>query len=493
MFERQIAQTIQRITSEILKERPRISLQEILESEQIPERLKPFFVTEVEWWLYNDSLAREANKRFDFAHTELSALVSYLEQVQTRHARFDREEFLGVLDSAVKLTYNFLCRPQTTLKWYIFRGQPVKPLREVTLRFGAFTDYEYFRTVFQEWVERKCTERPTFDSISANEFERVIRRTDDQILLNCTVEDLLEIMNPIFEFLGEEDRLLVPVDALVIYFDDKNIKKLVDQLEHYRDRSGDMIGRDDFVVLLDELLNSSEGEPEADFSSVYQNDELDDVVRQHLEVASRPGSVGETPYGDEGFPPPPEPPPKTPDFIEEFDLELHEREDWNVSQQVAEALTDVPSEVVPEDIDLEIDDIGDFDAQAIVLPEEAIALETQGDGIVSEASLSQTTNGAKPTNGSATSNGSSSTNGSVSRDIRGYIDPVLERKVVKKIFHRDRPAYESALDKINQVDNWKAAFQVIDEIFIKHEIDPYSRTAIRFTDSVYGRFVPSRS
>lgn len=287
MFERVIAQTIQKITTETLNERAVIPLLDILQDARIPARLKPFFETEVHWWLYNEALARAANKRFDYEHPELASLLNYIDQVQFRHARFEREEFLAVLDSAVKLVYNYLCRPQTTLKWYIFRGQPVKPLNEVLLRFGAFVDYPYFPNVFSEWVERKRAERPTFDAISATEFERVVRRVDDQILLNCTVEGLLEMMDPLFEFIGEGDDQLVPIDALVIFFDDKNIKKLVDQLEAHRDRGLEVVGREGFVALLDELLSTSDDEEEADFSSVYQNDALDEVVRQHLQGSSR--------------------------------------------------------------------------------------------------------------------------------------------------------------------------------------------------------------
>ena len=33
-------------------------------------------------------------------------------------------------------------------------------------------------------------------------------------------------MNPIFEFIGEGEALQVPIDSLIIFFDDKNIKKL---------------------------------------------------------------------------------------------------------------------------------------------------------------------------------------------------------------------------------------------------------------------------
>ncbi|MBS1913455.1 MAG: hypothetical protein JST22_15820 [Bacteroidetes bacterium] len=701
MFERVIAQTIQKITTETLQDRAVIPLLDILQDTRIPARIKPFFETEVHWWLYNEALARAANKRFDYDHPELAALLNYIEQVQFRHARFEREEFTAVLDSAVKLTYNYLCRPQTTLKWYIFRGQPVKPLNEVLLRFSAFVDYPYFRDVFTDWVDRKRTERPTFDAISATEFERVIRRIDDQILLNCTVEGLLEMMEPLFDFIGEGTDQLTPVDALVIFFDDKNIKKLVDQLEEYHNGGGHAVGREGFVVLLDELLSSTDDEPEADFSSVYQNDALDDVVREHLR-----GGAGEA-GGGYSFTPPeyespsgyqPEPAsastgaaaaearqqaPEVPGDVHDFPTEpaspivppaagpLHDAElpgaadgvaPDNVSMEVAPANPapqpepvfhgDVPARMASANASgrtdmLSYHEAADFEAAPPELPAidttehvaapvpevygdvsesrehagasssmeigepdtradagpahevetgpegapilhartwhagtviaserevqydfdddeempgersddiledvpaagaEVVAdVETEGpidwddaDELVPSArrimanrtegepedevdssmlvaeddedddddemglrsfDATSITEGLRAIEfaGAAAGVGTGDLPASGMApeglpDVRRCIDPALERKVVKKIFKKRRSEYDAVLDRLNSTTTWREASHILDEAFIRNEVDPYMRTAIRFTDSVYGRYLPA--
>jgi len=591
MFERVISQTIQRITRETLRDRSIISLQEIEESASIPDRFKPYFQTEVQWWIHNERLSRDASRRFNYSHPELASLLTYLEQVQARHAQFEREDFLIVLDSAVKLTYNYICRPQTTLKWYIFRGQPVKPLNEVTLRLHAFTDYDYFRTVFLEWVDRKRTDRSTLDAISSAEFERVVRRTDDQILLNCTIEDLLEIMEPLFAFLGEGERHVVPVDALVIFFDDKNIKRLVEQLEAYRDNRNATISKDEFVVLIDEILSSAEGEPEADFSGVYQNDALDDVVREHLETAQREyehqivvpdnavsvttptvpgmelrvssGSV-ETPAHtswpantNHGSPPPSHVHESDVDEPAADDVFADDPEAWidaddphpipSVSAPRAQSTldddttddpwnsVDEPSdELAEEEIDFELeDDFRPADVPAFEVPGSIVAEDqstrigltfpaangthvTEALPLGGQAAPAEhrdapiTSRGVQPgsvpgdagNEGGAISSPKSTAGSSVSAAdvplssvdnvLKGMLDPSLERKVIKKIFNRDRSQYDAAIARLQNAENWKAACQVLDDIFIAHDVDPYSRTAIRFTDSIYGRYIPGR-
>ncbi|HVK39137.1 MAG TPA: hypothetical protein VNA88_11425 [Candidatus Kapabacteria bacterium] len=675
MFERVITQTIQRISSDVLRDRQSVPLIEILEDERIPSRFKPFFATEVRWWLYNDALARSANKRFDVAHPEVASLLDYLEQVMFRHARFEHDEFVSTLDGAVKLTFNYLCRPQTTLKWYIFRGQPVKPLSEVMLRFESFLDYEYIGNVFAEWVERKVRERATFEAISATEFERIIRRIDDQILLSCTVDELLGLLDPIFDFIGEGDERNVPLDALIIFFDDKNIARLVDHLERYRE-SDPLVSRARFVGILEELLTSAEENPEADFSSVYQNDELDDIVQRHLEaegklapnppapdVAAQPiavdsiaenpiadepvaadfiaanpivdepvaaDSIAENPIADESLADAPivdeptadhsieenpiadEPiaeelivdesadadlqtdaPPleeQTIDeliaaesiaeerFAEEADanekatgsgstpsssgasrgaipdeaiaddptIDESDSDDWSLDDEPSEEVDDedliigddfvavrLPAESTEDadDIpDIEFDDeddpwdvseptrdeekdaapIGDEPTddkpstdEPFAEPSDSVENEpdivehanvgwsplTDADRVGEPASIDDVVSTLEASAAGVDEVAANAPSGAPALQPIG-LDPMLERKVLKKVFNRDRAAYDEAMARLSTAETWRQASQVLDELFIRFDVDPYSRTALRFTDSIYTRYVP---
>jgi hypothetical protein len=538
MFERVITQTIQRISSEVLRDRQSVPLTEILEDERIPSRFKPFFATEVRWWLYNDALARGANKRFDFAHPELASLLDYLEQVMFRHARFEHDEFVSTLDGAVKLTFNYLCRPQTTLKWYIFRGQPVKPLSEVMLRFESFLDYEYIGNVFAEWVDQKVRERATFEAISATEFERIIRRIDDQILLSCTVDELLGLLDPIFDFIGEGEEQNVPLDALIIFFDDKNIARLVDHLDRYRQPNA-TVSRARFVGILEELLTSAEENPEADFSSVYQNDELDDIVRRHLEAdgkfASQPhdGSEPDSPSGEPPLeepreePPPAMPPVEEPPVeeppVEEPPVEEPPVEEPSVEEPpvdeppVVESSRSEPSPEPPRE-EPPTDATANGDPPDVTTTPRSSALTTplhapesgtteSFEGMVGRdkgdvATVPVSINDASaiddvvsrleesPADLDDVADAADVTDPMPPASFESGLDPMLERKVLKKVFHRDRGAYEEAMRRLAVAETWRDARQILDEVFIRYDVDPYSRTTIRFADSIHARYVP---
>lgn len=636
MFEQEINETIQRITRDVLQDRTLVPLAEILEDERIPDRFKAFFETEARWWIYTESVARTRDRRFDFSHPELESLLNYMEQIQVRHARFERDDFLAVLDSAVKLTYNYLCRPQTTLKWYVFRGEPTKPLGETLLRMDAFLDYPYFRTVFREWVDRKKEERATFDTISAKEFERIVRRIDDQILLSCTIDDLLGLMNPLFEFVGKGDARSVPVEAMIVFFDDKNIHKLVEFLEH--ERSGRThITQDSFVLLMEELLNNSEEEPDADFSTVYQDDALDQVVREHLESGSMDDdearqvaeNAAEAPSGgivlgagddaeenfmqDPGYPenepaPPvrdeeqsfgsaetaPEPTDEVDVFGQDFaegsmtdllqesylahseeeskeslfgesaysagssqptersvsDMDIAESDRNQVDEYTTvseseydpnedhEPLFDFQNEQTeageeddemgpdymggtlddvsdePEELDVYIadeDEVADIEAGEMLreeflgddADEEVMVEEMEDDEDEDEEVDDQypddldeepdTDDGEEEDFPEEQEYQHDTPVNDRLNQVEAHIDAMLERKVLKKIFNRNRDEYETALARLNEATTWREASRILDELFIRYDVDPYSRIAIRFTDSVYGRYLASVS
>ncbi len=75
-------------------------------------------------------------------------------------------------------------------------------------------------------------------------------------------------------------------------------------------------------------------------------------------------------------------------------------------------------------------------------------------------------------------------------DLNLFFDEKTREKFIKKIFKRDADKFYSAIEKLNEIDNWKEASAFIDSIFVQNDIDPYSDEAVEFTDLVYRRYFP---
>ncbi|MBA4311511.1 MAG: hypothetical protein C0417_02665 [Chlorobiaceae bacterium] len=63
-----------------------------------------------------------------------------------------------------------------------------------------------------------------------------------------------------------------------------------------------------------------------------------------------------------------------------------------------------------------------------------------------------------------------------------------KRKFVKKIFSHNEKAYLSLLNTLTKQTSWKQASKLIDEIFIKHEVYPYSSEATKFIEIISEQF-----
>lgn len=75
-------------------------------------------------------------------------------------------------------------------------------------------------------------------------------------------------------------------------------------------------------------------------------------------------------------------------------------------------------------------------------------------------------------------------------DLTSYISPKQRKKFVKKVFHKKEPQYQEIITALNKTPNWKQASNIIDEFFMKMNINPYSRDALEFSDLMYNRYFP---
>ena len=76
------------------------------------------------------------------------------------------------------------------------------------------------------------------------------------------------------------------------------------------------------------------------------------------------------------------------------------------------------------------------------------------------------------------------------RDVHELFSKVDVKRFTKSIFHKDDVAFRTALDDLNRFMVWDDASHFLDDLFVLHNIDPFSKEAVDFTDRVYARFFP---
>ncbi|MCI0698252.1 hypothetical protein L0337_40375 [candidate division KSB1 bacterium] len=68
------------------------------------------------------------------------------------------------------------------------------------------------------------------------------------------------------------------------------------------------------------------------------------------------------------------------------------------------------------------------------------------------------------------------------------VDEKSRRDFIKKIFHKDLEAYLAFIERLETMQTWKEAKAYLDHEFQQRRVNPYSREAVRLSDTVFSRY-----
>lgn len=266
MFEKELERARKALRQQLASSAPYIPLSAILTNGAVHPAYRTYFGAEVAWWVYEERAIRTANPRFDTSETQFRELFARLDASYVKTARFDQEELTAAIDAVAKTRLNYLCRPRTTLKWFIFRGEPTKPLHEVLLRLSYFHDYAYLTDGIRAWANARGADgSPSFEILSIIEFERVVEKVDNEAILDLTQQEFVQMLEPMFEFFAEHNPDLppevVPTEAVIIFLDDKGAIPISQALERllYREELR-LLSRSKFIDVVDQVIQEIESQ-----------------------------------------------------------------------------------------------------------------------------------------------------------------------------------------------------------------------------------------
>ncbi len=257
VFEREIALELQRLEALVAVPEPSVALPLLRQLLQHEPAYLCYLQAEAQWQLYEERVRRLHHPLFPYSDTPLQPLLQELDSYLLQHARFPQAELHALLEAAVKVRLNFLCRPRTTLKYFVFRGEPVKPLQEVWLRLDYFADYSYLTDALRQLLP---SAEPTA-LLPVVEFERLLQQADD-VVLELTPGQFWQLITPLRQFFASTPDVpadAVPTAALIILLDDKGIRYLAQQLEELLQRNRvRFLSHDLFLRLVEQLLQELE-------------------------------------------------------------------------------------------------------------------------------------------------------------------------------------------------------------------------------------------
>ncbi|MBI2793972.1 MAG: hypothetical protein HYX66_04885 [Ignavibacteria bacterium] len=266
MFEKELDRERKGLKSLISLSEPYVKIEAITATDSVHPAYRAYFEAEVAWWIHEERAIRTSNPRFDTASSRVRDLAQKLDAEFVKNARFDHEELSATIDAAVRTRLNFLCRPRTTLKWFVYRGEPTKPIQEVLLRLGFFYDYSYLTDGIRSWARsRSPNDSGSFEILSIIEFERIVEKVDNDGILDLSQDEFVSLLTPLYEFFSSAAPDIppetVPTEAVIIFLDDKGAIPISQALERMLYREDlKYLTRSKFLDVIDEVIRGLESE-----------------------------------------------------------------------------------------------------------------------------------------------------------------------------------------------------------------------------------------
>lgn len=284
MFEQYIERTVQLLWDSLGNERRYVYLKEILDNADVPLAYKSFFAAEAAWWVYEEESALRNHPNFDLCTSELEPLMEQYFAALYNNARFDLPTLKAMVESAVNSRFNYVCRPRTTLKWFVFRGEPTRSLREIILRQNYLFDYPYLKDSLNKWLKSIGSDHSGSNIVSLIEYMHAVEDLDNENIFDFSLNQFIELLSSLFAVFNPDaevidDKSEIPIEAFLIFLDDKGIIRIPEKLDLLRKNGVKNLVKKQIVGIISEVLEESDGV--ADVSN--QSDVFIDVAPEELD------------------------------------------------------------------------------------------------------------------------------------------------------------------------------------------------------------------
>ncbi|MBI2619186.1 MAG: hypothetical protein HYW57_03815 [Ignavibacteriales bacterium] len=240
IFESEIVTIMNTVRVRTIGESDAIKLKEILAAD-IHSAIKAYFKAEVERMLLQERAKEVRSGRFTYGLPEVVGLQRQIDLLLINHYEFNQQEFESLLDEAVHFQFNFLCRPRWTLQEFLFENRRAVPTSEILRKLRYCVEYRYFAEIFRRYViDRGLAE------IGYEEFRRLMEKIDMEVVSRHSSTELARLLKPMVEFVEvgipdtrmSEAGPLLPMNAAIVFFEDKGMHDIQSKLEFERDSNG---------------------------------------------------------------------------------------------------------------------------------------------------------------------------------------------------------------------------------------------------------------
>jgi len=240
IFETEIEMIINSVRSGTIGEAESIRLKDLLAA-NIHQAIKAYFKARVEQLLQHERQLEVRSKKLPYTLPEVLRLQEQIDLLLVYNYEFGQHDFEAMLDHAVHFQFNFLCRPQWTLLSFIFENQRRRSTSEIERKLKYCVDYAYYVEIIKRYIQDRGLAELTYE-----EFSSLLERIDQEIVARHSSVELALMARPMLRFIeaalplpaGSPGEAHIPINAAIVFFEDKKLNAIKERLEAERDSNG---------------------------------------------------------------------------------------------------------------------------------------------------------------------------------------------------------------------------------------------------------------
>jgi hypothetical protein len=274
------------VRSRTIGEAESIRLKDILGANLHPA-VKAYFRARVQQMLQQERQTEVRSKKFPYSLREVVRLQEQIDLLLVHNYVFGQHDFALMLDHAVHFQFNFLCRPQWTLLNFIFENQRRRPTSDIRRKLRYCVDYSYYAEIIKRFIEDRGLAELTYE-----EFTDLVQKIDQEIVSRHSSIELALMTRPILRFIASADLMpgqektepRIPINAAIVFFEDKKLIDIKERLESERDRNeiADLSLRQ--LANLIEKVTTKNEDAEVDFPELLPKTKPEEPVVKSVEI-----------------------------------------------------------------------------------------------------------------------------------------------------------------------------------------------------------------
>lgn len=459
---------------------------ELFNSDINPAILK-FVSADVDYKIYEDRKRLLSQSSFNYTGSKIAGYFNLIGKEIKKSTKITYHDIKDIINQAVAFNIDYTIIPYESLINLFFDKKQEIKAEALKLKLNYIYYYPHIKEILSTYIDKK-----NVSVLTSSAVKKILSEINDQILANApesAVEDAINTMTDFYN-IGNTGSQKLSVRLVEIYLEKNHFEKYLERINKstlHESKQKHSIEEIKTILFssapVKEIEKTKAGENELKENPVQPEDSethitevKDNIVEPHKEAINQP----ETPIQEQG---------DSDEKEVEFDITEHENLDALYSFNDDEPEEDVPPEendeivIEKEKIRNELENSEEFNEKeeenAPVINHEINTPFNESDIFKSDVKLQEEKEDlSKKEQNIKTRN----------KDIFSYLTDKEIERIVGNVFNDDRDDFAGTMEKITESSSYEEATEILKSVFKSYNVNPYSKDAITFTNSVSNYF-----